>query len=125
MNIHNLPFGVITIIENDIAEVVIFDGIELDDKYVNQFHSFLEDHFDSNIFLLINKKNSYTYTFDAQKMIGAVDKINAIAVVAYNSSGDLSTKVLKQINKKALNLKLFITREEALIWLHKQANIKI
>ncbi len=120
MNKYFLPYGSISILKKNIAEVIISEGIEMDDKIVDDYHRFLKTHLKGDFSILVNKKHSYSYTFNAQKMIGSLKEIKAIGVVNHTSGGELSTQTLKQVNNKKLNLKSFLTREEALIWLEEQ-----
>jgi len=120
MNTYTLPFGSITIMEKNIAEVIIADGIEMDYKKVEYFHRFLKTHFENSFSILVNNKHSYSYTFDAQKRLGNIEEITAIGFVNYTSGAELSMQTIKQISKKTLNLKSFITRDEALNWIVEQ-----
>jgi len=81
MDLHVLPFAKIIILQKDIAEVMINDGVEMDTKMVDQYHDFLLSHLHPPFSLLINKVNSYTYDFQAQIHLATLKEINAMAVI--------------------------------------------
>jgi hypothetical protein len=118
MNTYSLPFGDITILQENLAEVVIYEGIIMDEGIVNDFHNFLLLHLKPPFSLLINKKFAYSYTFGAQLKIGSLIQIDKMAVVAYSNLTEMATKSLINLNSKKLwNIKIFQDRESALTWL--------
>ncbi len=119
MDLYELSFAKIIILRDDIAEVIINDGVEMDAIMVEQYHEFLLSHLRSPFSLLINKVNSYTYDFDAQLNIATLKEINAMAVIAYNRATKISTEVLSSAIPREVewNLKVFSNRAEALAWL--------
>ena len=113
-----LPFAKIIILQDDIAEVIINNGIEMDVRMVEQYHKFLLSHLDAPFSLLINKINSYTYDFQAQIKLATLTQINVMAVVAYNHVTEVTTKTLASYPRtEKWNLKIFSNRDEALDWL--------
>ncbi|MFV1985405.1 MAG: hypothetical protein ACC657_17790, partial [Thiohalomonadales bacterium] len=84
MDLHELPFAKIIILDDNIAEVMVNEGVTMDVEMVEQYHEFLLSHLRAPFSLLINKVNSYTYDFDAQNKLATLKEINAMAVVAYN-----------------------------------------
>ena len=120
MKIYKLSFGNISIIEKNIAEVIVNEGFVIDEVMVDEFHDFLLDHLQSPFSLLINKKYSYSYNFEAQRIIGNLKQIKAKAVVVGTSGGLMSTETLININAHSKwNVKLFHKRDEALSWLYE------
>lgn len=121
MDSHELPFAKITILRDDIAEVIINDGIEMDVSMVEQYHKFLLSHLRSPFSLLINKVNSYTYDFQSQKTIAVLKEINAIAIVAYNRMTEITTQSLAAVPRNIeWNMKIFPDRDNALLWLESE-----
>ena len=121
MNSHQLAFAQINIIQDDIAEVIVNDGIEMTLEMVEQYHDFLQSHLVSPYSLLINKINQYTYDFDAQMKLATLEEINVMAVVAYNQTTNLTTQALAAMPRnKNWNLSIFPDREQALLWLRTQ-----
>lgn len=118
MNLHVLPFARITILEEDLAEVVVNHGVEMDLDMVNEYHQFLIAHLNAPFSLLINKENSYSYNFDAQEHLATLEEIKAMAVVAYNTASQKTTEGLLEIPRAIdWNLKIFDDRTDALNWL--------
>lgn len=118
MDLHVLPFAKIIILRDDIAEVMINDGVKMDMAMVEQYHDFLLSHLRAPFSLLINKVNSYTYDFQAQEKLATLKEINAMAVVAYNRVTEITTETLASYPRDVKwNLEIFPNRDDALEWL--------
>jgi len=118
MDLHELPFAKIIILDDNIAEVMVNDGVIMDVEMVDQYHDFLLSHLHPPFSLLINKVNSYTYDFDAQNKLATLKEINAMAVVAYNRTTKLTTESLASYPRDVKwNLNIFSNRDDALAWL--------
>ncbi|MEP3838986.1 MAG: hypothetical protein ABJM36_15180 [Algibacter sp.] len=121
MSVFKLSFGSIIILHDKLAEVIVNQGVVMNESRVDEYHNFLLRHLKPPFGLLVNKKNSYTYTFSAQKIIGSLKEIESIAILAKTSGGVMSTETLLNINGAIYkNSKLFQDREEALLWLKKE-----
>jgi hypothetical protein len=121
MKSYKLSFGTIIITKENLAEVIINDGVVMDELMVDTYHDFLLSNLKHPFSLLINKKHSYSYTFNAQKTIVNLKEINAMAVLYHNSGGLMSTETLINLNKNNnWNIQLFQSRDKALNWLEKQ-----
>ena len=122
MEEHLLSFCKITIVSNDIAEVVVNEGVVFDETMVDEYYNFLKSHLKAPFSLLINKKNSYSYTFGAQRQVANMPDVNVMAVVVGSSAGLLSNSTLTKINNSnSWNIKLFKKRHQALDWLESHA----
>ncbi len=118
MKICNLSFGKIVVLSKNLAEVIVDEGVLMDEIKVAEYHAFLLNSLESPFSLLINKKHSYCYTFSAQKNIAKLKQIKALAVVAHTSGGVMSTETLINVNGNyKLNIRVFYKREEAVTWL--------
>jgi len=118
MDLHELPFAKIIILRDDIAEVMINDGVRMNEEMVEQYHDFLLSHLRAPFSLLVNKINSYTYDFHAQEKLATLKEINVMAVVAYNRVTKLTTETLASYPRDVKwNLEIFSNRDEALAWL--------
>ncbi len=118
MELHELPYAKIIVLQDDIAEVIIDDEIVMDEAMVEHYHGFLLSHLNAPFSLLINKVNSYTYDFNAQMKLATLVEINAMAVIAYNRITKNTTELLASYPRsKEWNLKVFSNRDEALNWL--------
>ena len=118
MELYELPYAKIIILQDDIAEVIIDDEVVMDEAMVDHYHDFLRSHLSAPFSLLVNKVNSYTYDFNAQMKIGTLVEINAMAVIAYNRITKITTESLASYPRsEEWNLKIFSNRDEALNWL--------
>ena len=117
--VYKLSFGTIITINNHLAEVIIDEGIEMDEHLVDAYHDFLLSHLKAPFSLLINKKNSYSYTFEAQKIIANLEEIDNMAVLVGTLGSTLATKTIISLKERE-NIKIFVDRVEALDWLNDQ-----
>jgi len=112
-----LSFCKIIILCDDIAEVIIDDGVEMDLHMVEQYHCFLLSHLANPFSVVINRVNSYTYSFDAQMAIGTLDEINVIAIISYHRVTDISTNMVASLpREKEWKYRIFHNRDEAMNW---------
>lgn len=119
-----MGFGVIQYLDNKIAEVIIDEGVEMNDAMVDAYHAHLDDHYSGPFALLVNKKNNYTYTFSAQQQLANLPNIRAMAVVVYRRSTEIATRALLNVKRDhAWNLKTFYDRDEALAWLKSELSV--
>ncbi|MGE5943315.1 MAG: hypothetical protein ACM31G_03140 [Flavobacteriales bacterium] len=119
MKSYRLPFATISIIENNLAEVVIDEGVIMDEVMVDIYHDFLLSNLSAPFSLLINKKNCYSYTFEAQKIICNLKEIHLMAVVITTNGALLSTQTLIKLNENNnWNIELFQERDLALEWIY-------
>jgi hypothetical protein len=79
MEVHNLDFARIVLLRDDIAEMIVNQNVEMDSAMIDAYHAFLVGHLRAPFSLLINKINTYSYTFEAQRKLVAIPEINAMA----------------------------------------------
>jgi hypothetical protein len=132
MSAHILSLGQIIILQDDIAEVIASEGIEIDVTMLQEYHTFLVENLKHPFALLINKKNAYTYTFETQQLLGKLNPINeralvnARAVVTYNNIAETTIKNLASMPREIpWNMKSFNDRQPALNWLKEQQQLLI
>jgi len=126
MKVFILPFGKIKILESNIAELIMNDGVLIDESKVNIYRNLLQAHLDTPFSILINKEHGYSYTFEAQVAMGELsDIISFRAVVVYNQSAEMATQIVMDINKENnWKIKIFRERQKALDWLLINQNNK-
>ncbi len=123
MEVHQLPFATINILQDDIAEVIVDEGVEMDLDMVQQYHDFLLSHLEAPFSLLINKVNSYTYDFQAQKELATLEEINSMAVIVYSDITRVSTSNLASFPRETeWNMQIFYDRNDGLSWIKLQQN---
>lgn len=118
MNIYELPFARIILLQEDIAEVLINDGVEMGAGMVDQCHDFLRSHLRCPFSLLVNNSNSHSYSHAAQEKLATLEEINAMAMVAYNQVAQFAAETLATYPRDhEWDMKIFSNREDALEWL--------
>jgi len=95
----------------------------MDEAMIDHYHEVLKLNLKPPFSLLVNKKHSYSYDFNAQKNLATIGEIVAMAVIAYNQVASMTTNILDRLPRKSQwNLKIFSDREEALKWLVHEQN---
>ena len=112
-----LDFGILILVHPNILEVIIDDGVEMNEEMVSTYNATLDELLPEEGYLLINKINPYSYTFDGMRNIANLDKIKAMAIVSYRSETDNATRVVDFTRKTKNKLETFKSRESALAWL--------
>jgi hypothetical protein len=116
-----LSFGTATLLAPNLVEVIVNEGVEMDLVMVREYHAFINKELATPCGTLINKKNSYSFTFEAELEISNLNKIKAIAAVVYNEAGRIATEFVGALpTHKQWNMKIFNDRQAALDWLHEQ-----
>ena len=119
MKSYKLSFATINVIERNLAEVIIDEGVNIDLMMVDEYHDFLTMSLKAPFGLFYNKRNSYSYTFEAQKTMSILKSVKAVAVLNYTHASVMSTEMILKIN--AVNdhriIKLFVKKDEALSWI--------
>ncbi len=121
LNIHKLSFATAKILEDDIAEIIVDSDIEINSKMVFEYHDWIKNNLPDPCFVLINKKNSFTYSFNAQIKIGTINQIKAAAFFTPGNASFYVTSMLGEFPRKLnWNYNIFRVRDEALFWLKDQ-----
>lgn len=124
MEFHQLSFCTIKILREDLAEVVVNDGVEVNLTQLNEVETFLVSQLNAPFSLVMNKLNHYSFQFDAQIKMGTYEHLNAVAVISYNKTSDTLTRALQDIPRnEKWNLEVFSNREEAIHWAKSQQAI--
>lgn len=121
-----LSFATIYILEKNLAEVIIDEDTLMGEVMVDEFHDVLLSNLSAPFSIIINKKNRYSYTFEAQKTICNLKEIHLIAVIVTTHGALMSTETLIKINEhNNWNIELFKDKEEALKWIYSFDNYSI
>lgn len=119
--IHEISFGQITKIQDNLVEIVVQADIEFNMDMIAEYHTWLLANLKAPFAILVNKKNPYTYTFEAQMNIANLPQIKAMAVVSYSTATEATTNVLIEMPRKSKwNIRIFDTSELALAWLRAE-----
>ena len=121
---YRLSFCEVIPVSEEITETIVDENIEVDNKMIEEYHEWLAKHHDGNIGLLINKKNHYSYSFDAQLEIGMIDSIKAIAVIVPDASREIAANsILNMGIRKNISHQVFYNRQKAIHWLEEELAI--
>jgi len=121
MELYELSFVKLIKLKDDLVEVIVNDGIEYDLAMLAEYHNWIKQNTSHPCYILVNKINDYTYTFDVQRNLGTIPEIRAIAHVVYTKASKISTEAMNDVPKiRPWNAGIFYTREEALAWLDTQ-----
>jgi len=120
-NNSRLRFCELIPLSDTITEVIADRNIEIDIDDVNTYHDWLSRHHDGDIAVLVNKKNHYSYTFDAQREINNLEEMKAIAYVIYDHATELALRGLLKIkSRRKIPYYISYDYDEALNWLKLQ-----
>jgi len=119
---HNLSFAKINILNENIAEVIVEQGVEISLEMSEEYNDFLTEKFPENFAILVNKINQYDFSFEAKLNMASHENLMAIAVVTYDDEGKQSVEnvaAMRQID--GWNLRVFnglnLGWQEGLDWL--------
>lgn len=120
--IFDLSFGKINVINNNIAEVLVDEGIIFTLEMCEEYDAFLLEQFPEKFAILNNKIHSFSYTYEANLHIASLENLIAVAVVTYDKNSYLQSQNYKNLRlQDHWLLKEFtgyqLGREKALKWL--------
>jgi len=118
MEVHQISFAKVTVLNCKLAEVIVDQGVDITLEMVEEIHQCFLTIFTNSFSLLINKKNAYSTQLDALIQFGKLAAIDKIAVYAPNKMAKLSADFSANIpSSTVLNIQVFTDREDALAWL--------
>lgn len=117
---YKLSFCEIEQLSDNIFEVTINAGVSIDEACAEEAEVFWRNLRTKPYGLLVNNKNSFSYSFLGSKKIGehSLERKTAVVVGDPISEAQMSTVLnLKKMFGNATNRKVFDDRDEALKWL--------
>jgi hypothetical protein len=96
---HRLDFAYLTILPNNIVEIVIDNDIVLSLEMVEACHEFVVKNIKGGFSLLINRIHDYSIAFEAQLSVASHEDLKAIAFVYYNSRSEVEIEDLIDLRK--------------------------
>jgi hypothetical protein len=122
---HRLSFGYVTLLADNIVELLIDDGIELSLEMVEECAQFFKTHCVGEFGMLINRVNEYSLSYEAKLSIGSYQGLKAIAFVYYSDEAkDIFEKLNVTRANDHWNSRLFSGLElgwqQALAWLEQE-----
>lgn len=128
---HRLSFGYFNVISDNIVEVVVDEGVEMDLNMIEECHAFIQSQFCEPFGMLINRVNNYTYSYEAKLSIASYEHLKAIAFVYYSKdSKEITENLYKLRALDEWNYRIFSGLElgwqQAHDWLQKElAAVKV
>lgn len=121
MNKFRLSYATVIKLTDQIAEVIVDEGVEMSLAHVEEYHHFLLSTFTPPFGILVNRKYSYTYSFEAMQELATLEEFRAIAQLTYTRVAEKSSRMLHDIKRKRpWNSQVFTSRDAALAWLDEQ-----
>jgi hypothetical protein len=125
---HRLSFAKIHFVSNNIAEVMVDNDIEITIEMIEELDDYLSSYEYQHLGILINRINSYSYSFEAKFCVYSHHKMKAIALVYYSSQCRQSTQDILDLRfMDELNLKMFegieLGWQQALNWLQQELSL--
>ncbi len=118
-----LPYAEINILQKDVAEIIFKEGVEVSVGMVEDMYSILSSHLQAPFSCIINSINSYSFSPEAQMLLGTVKEHISTAIVAYS---DLSREIAGMLvdfpRKVDWNVRIFSDRSDGLAWVRLQHN---
>lgn len=120
-----LSYATINVLASNLAEVIVNKNIVMTLEMVEEFEEFLDRHFSQPFALLVNKINTYDYSFEAMSCLASNQNLVAMAVINYDDiATDPINKVMKIRAMDKLNIQLFsgfeLGWQEGKVWLENQ-----
>jgi len=115
---YKFPAFQVSVLENNIAELVIFSDTEFDVGMANHFLEVIETKMISPALVLVNKTYSYSYTFEALIAFSRSKSLKSVAVLSDRGTvSSLVSYLSKRFNFHKVPVKTFDEREPAIQWL--------
>lgn len=114
----DLSFARINILREDIAELVVNEGVELTAVQVRQVEDTLASYLKSPFSLLINKIYNYSYQFDAIIGMGKLPQLQAVAIVCHRQRSYFTVEPIIHLKQSSQwQIRRFFSKADALEWL--------
>ena len=122
---HNLSFAKINILNENVAEVIVGQNVEISLEMSEEYNDFLAEKFPNDFAILVNKINKYDFSFEAKLSMASHENLKAIAVVAYDKEGKQEVEKLAAMRQiDGWNLKVFdglnLGWQDGLTWLENE-----
>ena len=115
----HLQFGTVIKLADDLPEVIPADGNLVTVPMVEEFIECVNREFSAPFRVLVNRKFSYTYDFDAQLLLSEMEHVRATAVLIYNNkAAQVATESMALFpREQEWNMQTFDDRDKAIAWL--------
>ena len=120
--IDHLSFCIISKLSDDIAEIVIKEGVEVTEVMLFDVEQWISKNLHTPAYVVMNKIFSHSYTFKAQIYLANLKNIKAMATVCYDNVSQATTMLMQSTTTYNMSWKMqvFDDRNEALQWIDEQ-----
>ena len=114
-----LSFATVKFLRPNLIEIVVNDGVEITVAMLDEWVDFMLRRGEGPYYVLVNKVNGYSYSFDAQMHLSSIDCVKAAAVVTYTVTGPFITQSIVEMlqDDPKWEIETFAERDAALNWL--------
>ncbi|PKI13208.1 hypothetical protein [Colwellia sp. 12G3] len=124
---HQLSFAKINLLNDNVAEVIVSENVNISLEMSEEYDDFMTQAFSNNFAILVNKINQYDFSFEAKLSMASHENLTAIAVVTYDDESKKSVDKVAAIRKfDGWNLKVFdglnLGWQDGLDWLQNELN---
>jgi hypothetical protein len=81
---YRTSFGFFNSLSDNIVEVIADEGVEFSLEMIDECHEYVDKHIKGDFALLVNRINTYSYSYEAKLSIASYAGLKAIAFVYYN-----------------------------------------
>lgn len=121
MQIFEISFAKIIKLEEDLAEVIVNEGVDFDMDMVHEYHTWIQENMKHPCYMMINRINTYAYGFEVMQTLGTIEEIKAIAMVVYTRASEVAVAALREFPKeRPWHSRIFNSRDGALQWLNNE-----
>lgn len=104
--------------DHNIIEVIPHDDIEINIKDMDDLQALINNNADP-VLLLINRRNEYSYSFDAIRAIRSLENVKALALLFNNLTESYGARIIQgEKDKCHYPSETFLDKQDALEWLN-------
>lgn len=107
---------------NGIVELIADEGVTISGENAREMFDMISSLEPKVQAALVNRKNSYSFSFEAQRELGNYRDITAVAIMTHSRIAYLAAKFA---HAKYYKLRVFMDRDKALQWLSKQISANL
>lgn len=116
-----MSFGRINLIQDDIAEIIMNDQVEITLGALRVTEELLDAYLKPPYSVLVNTRHNYFIDFEARRALAKLSQLHALAIVCYQNNSRFAIEAMAKIRRPSQwAIQAFDRREEALSWLSEE-----
>jgi len=119
MKEYRLDFGRFIHHANGVLEAIIDEGYEITESMIREYFDLVKQIEPKVTACLINRKNNYSYSFEANVMLSSADIVDYVAVINY---GKLPWPMKGMLMPENYELEFFNDYDAGMNWLEAKIN---